>query len=126
MAQRTPGELAPEQRRPQAITGYRERRELEIVWHDGHTTTHDWEYLRWQCPCATCRGEGGVPGMLASLTELSPEQTALEGIEQTGHYAITLIWADGHGTGIYTFEYLRRLCRCPECQAFHTQARPNG
>lgn len=116
MRSRSSGELAPEQRHPREITGYRARRVLEVVWEDEHTTTLDWEYLRWQCPCAICRGEGGVPGVLAGTTELTAEQTTLEGMQQVGNYAIVLQWADGHDTGIYTFEHLRRLCRCATCR----------
>jgi len=26
-------------------------------------------------------------------------------------------WSDGHSTGIYTFDFLRDLCPCPECAA---------
>lgn len=123
MAPRSSVELTYEQRRPREITGYRERRVLEIVWEDGHKVVHDWEYLRWQCPCAVCRGEGGLPGMLDHVAELTSEQTTLEGMEHVGHYGIVLHWADGHATGIYSFEYLRRLCRCPECRPFHEHVR---
>jgi DUF971 family protein len=24
-------------------------------------------------------------------------------------------WNDGHSTGIYSFDYLRSICPCPEC-----------
>jgi len=30
-------------------------------------------------------------------------------IASVGGYAIQPVWADGHNTGIYSFEYLRRL-----------------
>ena len=36
-------------------------------------------------------------------------------VEQLGHYALQLFWKDGHHTGIYDYEYLRRLC--PEVPA---------
>jgi hypothetical protein len=32
-----------------------------------------------------------------------------------GNYALAFAWSDGHSTGIYTFEYLRKLCPCPQC-----------
>ncbi len=32
-----------------------------------------------------------------------------------GRYAYKIVWNDGHETGIYTLEYLRSLCQCPEC-----------
>jgi DUF971 family protein len=30
-------------------------------------------------------------------------------VEPVGNYAIRIHWSDGHSTGIYTWEYLRRL-----------------
>ena len=33
-----------------------------------------------------------------------------------GRYAIQFEWSDGHHTGIYSFENLRRLCPCPACR----------
>lgn len=39
----------------------------------------------------------------------------LTGATQVGSYAVQLRWQDGHDTGIYTFELLRRLCPCEEC-----------
>jgi DUF971 family protein len=31
-----------------------------------------------------------------------------------GSYALNLTWADGHGAGIYTWEYLRTLADDPQ------------
>lgn len=110
-------DLTPEERRPDVIGGSLERRVVEITWLDGHRSVYDFEYLRWSCPCATCQGEGGQPGVLESTAALTPEQTALVDMGPVGNYAMSLVWEDGHSSGIYTFEYLRRLCPCEECQA---------
>ena len=32
-----------------------------------------------------------------------------------GRYAIQFNWEDGHTAGIYSWDYLRRNCQCPEC-----------
>jgi hypothetical protein len=32
-----------------------------------------------------------------------------------GRYAIQFNWQDGHSGGIYSWEYLRRVCQCQEC-----------
>jgi DUF971 family protein len=37
-------------------------------------------------------------------------------VEQVGHYAIKIDWSDGHNTGIYSFEHLRKICPCAECK----------
>jgi DUF971 family protein len=38
-------------------------------------------------------------------------------VEEVGHYAIRIAWSDGHGSGIYSFDHLRKICPCPVCQA---------
>jgi len=37
--------------------------------------------------------------------------------ELVGRYALQIYWSDGHSSGIYTFDYLRGLCPCTECEA---------
>ncbi len=32
-----------------------------------------------------------------------------------GNYALSFTWNDGHSTGIYTFDFLRRICPCSQC-----------
>ena len=73
--------LTPDQRRPDTISGSLERQVVEILWSDGHHSTYDFEYLRWSCPCAFCRGEGGMPGAVDENTVFSPEQTTLVAME---------------------------------------------
>jgi DUF971 family protein len=82
---------------------------IRIEWTDGHESVYDFDRLRWACPCATCRGEMGRPGMLDQVDRLTPEQTELVDIEQVGRYALMPVWADGHNTGIFTYQYLREL-----------------
>lgn len=80
---------------------------LSIDWSDGRTTRYPIEWMRWQCPCALCRGEMGIPGRLASVKSLSPEETKLEDVQPVGRYGIMLFWADGHHDGIFTYDWLR-------------------
>ena len=94
---------------PSTITADVDVRLIRIEWSDGHESVYDFDRLRWACPCATCRGEMGRPGMLDQVERLTPEQTELVDIEQVGRYAIMPVWADGHSTGIYTYQYLREL-----------------
>jgi DUF971 family protein len=92
-------------------------RTLQIEWRDGHQTTYDITDLRWLCPCAICRGEGGMPGWLDSGPTLTDLQTTLVDVRLVGSYAIQPIWADGHSTGYYSFVNLRAQCPCPACTA---------
>jgi DUF971 family protein len=38
----------------------------------------------------------------------------VDDITQVGAYALCIAWADGHNTGIYSFELLRRIIEEPE------------
>jgi DUF971 family protein len=80
---------------------------LVIEWSDGRSTRYPIEWLRWQCPCALCRGEMGIPGRLSQVKSLSPEETRLEDAQRIGRYGIMLYWADGHHDGIFTYDWLR-------------------
>ncbi len=86
---------------------------LEIAWDDGQRTRHPGRQLRWGCPCAECRGEGGSPGRLEDLRELPEEELRLEDVALIGQYALQIAFTSGHGTGIYTFRYLRELAGGP-------------
>lgn len=88
---------------------------LTVEWADGHRSAYDFEWLRWNCPCAECAGEAGLPGRLAAVDHLRQEQYTLVSVEAVGLFGIRPAWRDGHDTGIYGLALLRSLCRCPEC-----------
>ena len=81
---------------------------VRITWNDGHVGEYVEEYLRGYCPCALCQGHG------AQRTFISVPEATLQDIRAVGNYAIEFAWQDGHSTGIYTYEYLRSICPCPE------------
>ncbi len=84
---------------------------LIIRWADGHTSVLEGVTLRRNCPCARCRQErqsqeGNPLRVLSSAAAVEP---TLTGAELMGHYALKLVWSDGHDTGIFEFRYLRSL-----------------
>jgi len=86
--------------------------ELAIHWNDGTESYFGLQFLRRACPCAVCGGEPDVLGNIMSRgggMTYSPESFELVGFEIIGGYAVQPRWRDGHGTGIYSFQYLRRL-----------------
>jgi len=92
--------------------------ELTITWKDGHVSPYTLELLRDSCPCAGCKGE---TVLMREYQPPPPDRSTpgrydLKSIQQVGSYAIQLVWGDGHNTGIYSWEYLRELCRCGECK----------
>lgn len=90
--------------------------ELRIVWSDGHESVHPFEYLRGHCPCAGCQGEGGRPGTLALQMALRPDQIDMVDLQMVGSYALAPRWRDGHATGLFSFDKLRRECQCAACR----------
>jgi DUF971 family protein len=85
--------------------------ELAIKWDDGGESFIPLETLRRACPCAGCKGEMDVMGNVYKLPSqpLSPKAFELRQIAWVGGYGIQPVWADGHSTGIYSFNYLRQL-----------------
>jgi DUF971 family protein len=83
-----------------------------VKWDDGKEFTVPMRYLRDRCPCASCQGESVLwreykPSPLQVLT---PGKYNLKAAEVVGDYALALTWVDGHNTGIYAFDHLRRIC----------------
>lgn len=91
-------------------------RATEIDWADGHKGIYPHDVLRGLCPCAGCQGHSGE---IKFIPQQGPA-LELEEIEPVGSYALRLIWFDGHSSGIYSYKYLRTLCRCAECAAAST------
>ena len=85
--------------------------ELAIKWDDGSENFIPLENLRHACPCAGCKGETDIMGNLYKNPDrpLTARAFELVKITSVGGYAIQPVWADGHNTGIYSFEYLRRV-----------------
>jgi len=84
--------------------------ELAIQWNDGAESYLDLQFLRRACPCAACGGEPDVLGnIMRPNVSYSDNSFELLGFDIVGGYAIQPRWADGHNTGIYSFQYLRRI-----------------
>lgn len=80
---------------------------LRIVWRDGVVSEYEPRELRLLCPCAGCVDEmTGVRTLHPESVEQGVYPTA---IHYVGRYALQFVWSDGHSTGIYTFDYLRRI-----------------
>ena len=106
---------------PKKITLAAGNNSLAIDWSDGHRSVYPYKYLREKCPCATCTDAHGAgaprTNKVADTNPLPMFGKALqpEKAELVGRYAVHIAWSDGHSTGIYSFDYLRELCPCGEC-----------
>jgi ATP-binding protein involved in chromosome partitioning len=87
----------------------RDARTLAIVWGDGVESLIDVRALRLACGCANCVDEWSGEALLAP--DSVPSDIAPIGIQSVGRYAIQIDWSDGHNTGIYPFERLRKLAQ---------------
>jgi len=96
---------------------------IEIDWKDGHHSSYSVALLRDECPCATCTGaHGTVPQKTDFSAPKSPFQMYKPGpkmlqVEPVGSYAVRIHWNDGHSSGIYSWDHLRDICPCAECNA---------
>lgn len=100
---------------------------LRIDWADGVSSHYPLAYLRKHCPCATCRGtheekSGPAPAGLSLTILPSNIDKAAQFTDGrlVGNYAIQIIWADGHSTGIYDFRYLRAIDRPGSAGSAHS------
>jgi len=98
--------LTPHSAVPTEITLHRASRMLELRFDDGAHYQLPCEYLRVYSPSAEVRGHGGpiqtVPGKRA---------VNIVGIEPVGHYAVKLVFDDGHDSGLYAWDMLYELGR---------------
>ena len=96
---------------------------VEIDWRDGHMSLWSFRWLRDACPCATCHEEREKDGRAPGIPKPKPQPLLVmyqapprpEEITPVGKYALKFKWNDGHESGIYSWDYLRRQCQCTIC-----------
>jgi DUF971 family protein len=95
---------------------------IKVDWKGGHHSEYSLEVLRDECPCATCTGAHGTTPEKTSYskTELFPmykPKLKMNSVEPVGRYALRIFWNDGHSSGIYSFDHLRKICGCEQCKS---------
>ena len=106
-------ETTPEERATPAEIRKRGSEHVTIRWADGHVSEFPARYLRGRCPCAQCVSE--TSGKRMVFEEQIDPGIAIGAARTVGNYALQFDWSDGHTTGIYSFEFLRRHCPCEAC-----------
>jgi DUF971 family protein len=96
---------------------------IKIDWRDGHRSDYTVAWLRDECPCASCTGAHGTEPRKSNYSaprdnpfQLYKATLKMTSVEQVGEYAIRIYWNDGHSTGIYSYDHLRKICPCEECR----------
>jgi len=90
---------------PKEIRLQKKSRRLLVGFDDGLQFDLSFEYLRVSSPSAEVKGHG--PGQ--ETLQTGKENVQITAIEPVGHYAVRLIFDDGHDTGLYTWKYLYEL-----------------
>ncbi len=80
-------------------------RVLEVAYDDGRKIRLTAEKLRVESPSAEVQGHSPSQKVIVR----GKENVAIVGAEPVGNYAVRLIFDDGHETGLYTWDYLRKL-----------------
>jgi ATP-binding protein involved in chromosome partitioning len=78
-----------------------------ITWEDNKVARYPNRYLRSMCPCAQCVNE--VTGERMIKVENIDPAVRIVAVAPVGRYALHFQWSDGHGTGLYSFDTLRKL-----------------
>ncbi len=90
---------------PSEIRLQKKSRQLSIDFEDGSQFELPFEYLRVYSPSAEVKGHG--PGQ--ETLQTGKENVRVTALEPVGHYAIRIVFDDGHNTGLYTWKYLYEL-----------------
>ncbi len=90
---------------PTEITLRKSSKMLVVAFEDGSEFNFSFEYLRVHSPSAEVVGHG--PGQ--ETLQTGKENVAITAIDPVGHYAVRLVFDDGHDTGLYSWSYLHEL-----------------
>jgi DUF971 family protein len=93
---------APASPTPESITLHGKSRLLQVQFSDGQVFQIPFELMRVYSPSAEVQGHG--PGQ--EILQTGKREVGILALEPVGHYAVQPAFTDGHGSGIYTWDYL--------------------
>lgn len=90
---------------PTEIRLAKDRRTLHVAFEDGASFALPAELLRVESPSAEVQGHS------PTQKQIVPGKAEVEilKVEPVGHYAVKLTFDDMHDTGLFAWDYLRRL-----------------
>jgi DUF971 family protein len=80
---------------------------LAVSFADGERHRLEAEYLRVESPSAEVQGHGPLERQFVP----GKRDVKIAGLEPVGHYAVRILFDDGHDTGLFSWSYLRELGR---------------
>jgi len=90
---------------PTNIVLHTQSKQLQLDYADGRVFKLPAEFLRVHSPSAEVKGHG--PGQ--EKLQTGKIDVGIKAVEPVGHYALKLIFSDGHDSGIFTWDYLYDL-----------------
>ena len=90
---------------PHTLKVNKERNVLTLIFEDEAEMKLDSEYMRVESPSAEVQGHG--PGQ--KKTVAGKKNVTITDVQPVGHYAIRIVFSDGHDTGLFTWDYLKQL-----------------
>jgi DUF971 family protein len=90
---------------PTGVVVHSKTRALELQYPNNQTYRIPFELLRVHSPSAEVQGHG--PGQ--ETLQTGKRDVLILAIEPVGHYALQLIFSDGHNTGLYSWDILHDL-----------------
>ena len=82
-----------------------QRDALTVSFEGGERFTLPAEYLRVESPSAEVRGHGGEARKIVT----GKEEVKISALEPVGNYAVRIGFDDGHDSGLFSWDYLRKL-----------------
>ena len=93
--------------RPRNIRLRKQSRILELDFGEGELFSLSWEFLRVHSPSAEVRGHHPSQAQL----QTGKKNVGINELRPVGHYALQIIFDDGHDSGLYAWDYLYTLGR---------------
>ena len=91
--------------KPAAINVHKKSAILELQYDDGSVFSLPAEYLRVFSPSAEVQGHSPDQAVL----QHGKKNVGFLDLEAQGHYAIKIVFTDGHDSGIFSWDYLFQL-----------------
>jgi DUF971 family protein len=96
---------APEAPWPSELKLNAAKDSLSVAFDNGETFLLAAEYLRVESPSAEVQGHGPIERTFVP----GKRHVKIRAVEPVGHYAVRIIFDDGHDSGLFTWSYLREL-----------------
>jgi DUF971 family protein len=79
---------------------------LRLAFDDGSEIVLSAEKLRVESPSAEVRGHGAKKPPLSGKQDVK-----ILALEPVGNYAVRIVFDDGHDSGLFSWDYLKKLAR---------------